>query len=251
MIKLIEKTCTNCSNIVSYQHKHKPINCPHCGDKYWSKPKDERDLFILQDNYIENGRKKEDLGKMYEKLLKYSSNIIKHKLKSKKILSEEDFYDKSNQIALIMIERYLQDEKNLIDHSFGGMMMWVANGVLFGSRKDDQTTSLSAVLKDNKSEVLDSIYYLSGSTFNNSLNENDLISSNLVNEITNIIDMIYERTKKKKNSQSLYFLIGLNHFLEPKKESFIREFNTLIANKTKENLEKSALVIRNYLIEQR
>lgn len=253
---LKEKKCSNCSTFVEYPHKGKPELCPHCSAKYWDKPKDERDLFLLQDIYIENNRDKEYLSAIYEKLFEYSKNIIKHKLRNKKILSEEDFYTKANDIAIIMIERYLKNPTEQINHSFGGMMMWIANGVLFGGKKDDKVDSLNQTYMDSDKEFLDNLYNVS-SAEHEAMDKKDpqksinhLEKTSIPNEVVGIIDMIFERIYKRKSSSNLLYLLGVTHFFSQQKESFIRDFNNLISTSTKRDIEHTKLIIRNYLKEQ-
>jgi len=253
---LKERKCSNCSEVIEYPHKGKPALCPQCGAKYWDKPKDERDLFLIQDDYINSGRDKDKLSLMYEKLFQYAENIIKHKLRNKKILSEEDLYNKANDIAIIMIERYLKNSENTINHSFGGMMMWISNGVLFGGKKDDTVDSLDQTYSDSNRQLLDNLYNISSATHEkmdkkdpqNSIS--NINTKSLSKEIMNIVDMIYERVYRKKDPSNLLYLVGFGHFMTNKKDSFIREFNNLLSNATKRDIENSKLVVRNYLKEQ-
>ena len=253
---LKEKVCSNCNSLIEYPHKGKPELCPNCNAKYWDKPVDERDLFLLQDIYIEGGRKRDDLTGMYVKLLQYSKNIIKHKLRNKKILDQEEFDMKANDIAIIMIERYLKKDTEISNHSFGGMMMWVANGVLYGSKKDDQVESLNQTYLDSSKELINNIYNLSSSE-HEEMNSKDpqrrihLISKDsLLIEISSLIDTIYSKVRKKKSPSNLLYLLGVNHFFNQKKEFFIRDFNHLISTKTKRDIENTKLVIRKYLKDQ-
>lgn len=253
---LKEKTCSNCFKTIQFPHKGKLTNCPNCGALYWDKPKDERNLFLLQDKYIENGRKQEDLGEMYLLLLEYSKNIIKHKLRNKTILSQEDFDGKANDIAIIMIERYLKNPEEKINHSFGGLMMWIANGVLYGSKRDDRVDSLNQTYQDSEKEMIDNIYNISSAEHqamdskDPQKNVHDIYKNSVTSEISNIVDMIYSKVHNSKSTSSLYFLLGLNHFFNKQKDSFIREFNHLTSTKTKRDIENTKLIIRKYLKEQ-
>lgn len=253
---LKEKKCSNCKNVVEYSHKGKPDLCPYCGAKYWDKPKDERDLFLLQDIYVESGRKKEHLGNMYEKLYVYAENIIKHKLRNSYILPEENLKSKANDIALLMVERYLKKPNEKIDHSFGGMMMWIANGVLFGGKKDDMVESLNQKIYSSDKEVYDTLYKISSQEHEHFLSGDPqtklhlMEKTNVAKEVSFIVDEIYQRIRRKKSPSNLLYLISLHHFFSRKKESFIREFNNLISTKTKRDVESTKLVVRNYLKEQ-
>lgn len=249
-----ERVCVVCGKTIIYQHKHKPELCPFCKDPLWDKPKDERDLFLLQDIYIKNGCNKDDLGPMYLKLLSYAKNIIKHKLRNKVILSLEDFNEKASDIAIIMIERYLKNPKERINHSFGGMMMWIANGVLYGQKKDSNTLSLNETLFDNSNELIESLQFFSHSEVhelykydpqNKILNQSTL---NIKKGLHRIIDYIYSIfSKEKKSTEHFFYLIGLRHFLDNKKDFFMREFYNLVSSKTVHRIEKTKLSLRNYL----
>lgn len=253
---LKEKKCSNCKSLIEYPHKGKPDLCPVCDAKYWDKPKDERDLFLLQDEFINNGRDSKYLGMMYEKLFEYAKNIIKHKLRTKKIISQEDFDSKANDIAIIITERYLKNPDEKINHSFGGMMMWIANGVLFGGKKDDKIDSLNDTYYDSEKELIDNIYNLA-SAQHEEMNKRDpqnsismINQTHLSKEMSDIIDKIYIRIRKKKKSDNFLYLLGVSHFFSQKKDTFVREFNDIIPTSTKRQIEQTKLIIRNYLKDQ-
>jgi predicted RNA-binding Zn-ribbon protein involved in translation (DUF1610 family) len=218
----LSKVCIICKKEIFYTRRSKPKVCPECGDKYWDKPADERNLFLLQDKYIEGGYQLKDVGIMYPLLLKYSENIIKNKLKGKKILSEDDFYDKSNELALIMIERYTKNPKDVVKSSFGGLMMWVANGVLFGSRKDDQVDSLNRIYGSDGKELEDSLAYTdTGMTLLSKTDPQEAHNLGLLrkfeDEIEYILMDVYWKNFKVKSSNNLWFLVGMDHVLNNRK----------------------------------
>lgn len=256
MAKDSMKECTVCKMEIYFSRKEKPENCPFCGEPFWDKPNDERQLFILQEIYIRNGRDPEDLGPMYLKLIDYSKNIIKHKLRNSYILPAEDFNSKSISMSLIMIERFLKDKESRIQYSFGGMLQRIANGVLFGEKKDDQVDSLNDILFDGAPEVLDSLKSLTNErceklfSYDPQSSDNLMTENDLIKDLKRIVDLIYNRVYKKKSSQNMLFLVGLNHFLTKKKDTFMREYNNIIYNQTRRNIENSKLVIRKYLLEQ-
>ena len=251
-----ERECNVCNSLIVYRHKNKPILCPECSATYWDKPADERDLFVLQDRYIADGRRTEDLGPIYEKLKVYATNIIKHKLRNLKIISQDDLESKSNDIAIIMTERYLKKPTEKIESSFGGMMLKIANGVLFGNRKQDQELSLNDHLSSSDKELGDQLYAMSQAYVENyedndpQNNFNLYTMQDIKKEFQEIINQIYKRIRVHHSSQSFLFLVGLNNFLSGQKDIFIRNFNNLITNKTKNDIEKTKLVLRNHLLKQ-
>lgn len=251
-----ERVCSVCKTNIEYVHKHKPILCPNCNSEYWDKPKDERDLFLLQDEYINSDRDKEYLTPLYDKLFIYAQNIIKHKLRNKVILSQEDFNQKSNDIAIIMVERYLKYPEEKIETSFGGMMLKIANGVLYSKKGIDTTISLSQTFNDSEKEFVDTIYSYSDNKelfdkYDPQHNEDNYSMQDIVKEFEIVINKIYEKIRKEHSSQNFLYLLGLKHFLTGHKEQFTRNFNNLISNKTKNNIEKTKLILRNYLYTNR
>lgn len=257
MAKTYSIECSVCGQEIEYKHKSKPNVCPNCNNLYWDKPTDERELFLLQDRYFQNGRRQEDLGLIYLKVLEYAKNIIKNKLKGKVFLSKEDFEDKANKIAIKVIEGYLRSESNRVDNSFGGIIGWIANGELFSARKEDQTESLNNTIFDSQNEMITTLSEVSNVTTSSDYSsdpQNNLSyysQENLLKELRNLLDGIYNRVYEYRSSQNLLFLLGIDHFLSSKKNIFIREFNSIISNQTKRDIEKTKLVMRNYLIERR
>lgn len=253
MPKTKSKTCSGCQSSVSFIARKRPEFCPHCGDKYWDKPKDERDLFIIQDKFIDHGRDPDVLGEMYPKLLRYAENLIKHKMKHRKNIDALMMEEKSNDIALMVIEKFLKSEDMLIKHSFGGLMTWIANGVLFGGRKEDWIDSLNEHIDNNSVELQDSLSVASSDKMRSSSvsNPEDFIAvaspTDVVNELMTMINFISRDVYCDDSKGSIYFLLGLLHSYDNKPESFKRSFKNLSSNRVQLNVDKAFFVTKKYL----
>ena len=119
MSKDREKQCANCGTTVVYGYGTKPAVCPVCGNKWWDKPTDEFNLFMLQNDYISSGRQPEKLSLMYEGLIRYSENLIKKNLKGKAVLDPERIHEQAEDTALNFLEVYLKKEDYIVEFSFG------------------------------------------------------------------------------------------------------------------------------------
>ncbi len=258
--KKFKKITSCCSKEVTYKRGTKPDVCPYCGDKYWDKPKDERDLFILQNKYFSNGKKEEDLGKMYQKILDYSSNIILGFIKNRVIYSQDKLNDKAESIATILLEKYLTDPNFKIENSFGGLMKQIAKGVLFNKkvRNEDRVQSLDFKGSDDESMSIteNPNYFITDPTLKEDENKdlfndfNKITAKYLINEIEDIIRMIYKRLNENEEPrEKVLFLIGLKNFFKNTKKNNLSEFYSYFGNTIRSNIEKTKLIVRNYLIE--
>lgn len=251
--KYYEKKCSNCKGKVVYQHKYKPELCPYCNAEYWSKPTDERVLFLLQDKYI-NTKSVSVLGEMYTPLVNYSRNIIKSKIKNRVLFSEDDLEEKAVDLANEIMKKYLKDKEMLIQYSFGGLMLKIANGILFSNKKEEKHESLNEMYMSER-ELIDNLEFVGvqESTsheylIDDSSKEEDYDS---VNGVVSIIDRIANKIRKSdlETYFGLYFLIGFYHKINKRNSSFFDSFFDFTGNKTRDDLQSAELVIHGYLKE--
>lgn len=262
--KLLSKTCKGCKKEIFYQRRKTPKICPLCGDKYWNKPRDERDLFLLQDEYVESGRDPKILGKIYEKVVLYSENIIKKELnRTGRIISKDSLDDKAQDMAIILIERFLKNPDSIVEHSFGGMLIRISKGVLYSvkTRREDSEFSLEAELEEGF-EVKDNVEFFiddpiakndfqdkySTDAYDEFLKKN---VSSLTSEISDLVEGISDRIRTSQGyHKSIYFLIGLKHFLHPSQTVLMEEYYNYCSVQDRRNIENAKLLLRRYLLDR-
>jgi hypothetical protein len=252
--KTYKKITSCCGKPVSYKRGTKPEVCPFCGDIYWDKPKGERDLFILQDEYFETKDEK-CLALMYKHIFNYSENIIKNSISV--IYSQEKMEEKAEALAIILLEKYLKDPNFKIEHSFGGLLIRMSKGVLYSkkTKNEDRTHSLDFKVGDDTISLTDNpSYFISDPLFKKDFGEDvfDIIDKKstimLIKEIEKIIELIFTRIRDNGNpEQTLLFLIGIRNFFSDSRKDF-SDFYTEFGNETRDNIEKTKLVIREYLL---
>lgn len=256
----ITRTCTACSKETSYTRLTKPIACPICGDKYWDKPPDERNLFLLQDEYLANGRKTDDLGKMYPLIFNYAKNIVVGSVKHKIFLDEEDIEEKSEDIATTFLEKYLNDSEYITLYSFGAMLIKISKGILYSKRvvHEDANFSLEKKLEDNFTIQDNPAYFISDPEAKEQYEKNaydeyeKTIDKEVIPELDHLIKEIYARVLvSQTRSDSFLFLIGLrNFFLLDESRVSMEEFYNYCGNTTRQTIENTKLFIRRYLVDR-
>lgn len=261
-VKQIRRVCTACGKVSYYSRKSKPASCPFCHDRYWDKPHDERDLFLLQEAYYNQNRSSKILGEMYLKIVTYSENIIKMQLKRKgKIYPKDLLEERAEEMALSFIEKYLKNPNYIIKHSFGGLLKKVVLGILYGkSVKDpDKEMSLDAEI-ENKFTVFDNPAFfikdpLSEEVFRSTYEQDAYdealksTESYIPEELTGFINEMSERIRVSQGySRNLLFLIGMRNFLN-KKISMV-DYYSYCNNIDRQNIENAKLLVRRYLLDR-
>lgn len=256
MPAVYEKTSTCCNKLVVFERGSKPEVCPFCGTPYWDKPKDERRLFILQDEYIKNGRKHRDLEKIFFAVLEYAKNIVKSAVKSKKILSVDDLNEKAEDITTIFLESYLRNPEFEVKNSFGGLLLKYSKGVLYGSQEHDKNYSMDRIFADSMTIESNPLFFIKDpeirSRYSTDVHDEylEIHQNDIVKEIYTVIEMIYERLEVSETpSNRLKYLIGMKNFFELNKSSFMMEYYSFSGNRVKQHIENSKLLIRRYLLE--
>lgn len=260
----IVRICTACGKTTNYGRKNKPKVCPFCQDVYWDKPKDERDLFLLQETFVANGRDNETLGLIYEKLVKYSENVIKKSLKkSGKILRKEDLIEKSESTAIKLIERYLKYPDSIVESSFGGMLRQISRGVLYSksAKQSDQEVSLDKQLAEDFIMLDNPSYFIVDPVAKRNfekkyeLDAHDELAKattyTISEELIKLISGMSYRIRISQSSEnSIYFLIGLKNFLHKDKLVLMEQYYNYCKNIDRLNIENGKIILRRYLLER-
>ena len=259
--KTYTRVCSVCGEKHTYIHKNKPVQCPSCGAHYWDKPKDERELFELQDVYFNNGKREDDLVAIYNKVRSYSRNIILGKIRNKFKMPDDMLDDKTDELATKFLERILTYSDDPIRQSFGAMLQWMANGVLYGKhRNEEDHVSLQSVLESGSS-LEDTLKYFTDDYESIQSHSVENAEEKVVNDdgekILNVTNrMIYTIGKRLRelsssSEDSLLFIIGMKHHMSAVSDKFMREYYDYCGNKTKGDIEKAKKQIRHYLTEVR
>lgn len=254
-IKLITKNCTICGAEISWQHKHKPKQCPVCGEVYFDKPKIEIDLFKLQNAYLENYNK-DILGDMYVVLVKYSKNLIKNMIHNSYHMDKDILNIKAHEAATKFIEYYLTNKNFKMDKSFGAYLKYSIKNVLYAVKKiDKKTTSLNSILDEsNHSELETIIESLNIKTIYNNRDREDENektineSIDFTNDIYSLLEESIKRLKQHyKISHIIKVLIGVKLHFYKISSNKINDYYSINNNDVKENVEKIMMLIFQYL----
>ena len=255
-----QKQCVVCKNKNEYSTRTKPVLCPHCGSKYWDKPSDERNIFLLQDEYIEKNRPKAILAEMYLLLKKYSKNIIKHRIKNSYRMSKFDLEEKSTDLANTVIKKYLENDNMQVHSSFGGYLLRISSGILYANQKEEQHDSLNQKI-DERNELEDKLGSLgahtavsNSQTLMRGADEEFFAKDNSsFLEMMNIIDKIFRtiKTTDDLKSSGILYLVAFRNKLNKKSDIFMNKFYSILAgNSIKDDIKNTELVLYRYLKEK-
>jgi hypothetical protein len=260
----IVRVCTACGKKTSYGRKEKPKDCPFCHDPYWDKPKDERELFILQDQFLESGRDKEILGRMYERFVVYGENIIKKYLKkSGKLLPAHVLTEKAESVAIKLVERYLKLPDSFVQYSFGGILDKIVKGVLFSSKtkKADQEISLEKNIEEDFTIMDNPAYFIKDPVYKRDFERSFELDAydeyakksiyTISEEISDLLMSMNDRIRiSQKPENSIYFLLGIKNFLDKEKKVSMEQYYDLCSIQDRQNIENAKMIFRRYLLER-
>lgn len=233
MAKEKERICANCHNKVVYGYGTKPSVCPYCQNPWWDKPKDEFNLFVLQDKYIKSGRSAQKLSDMYEGLINYSENLIKKNLKGKTQIDYERIREQAEDTALNFIEVYLKKDNYIVENSFGGLLARYVAGVMYNKKQklNDKMTSLDKTISEDM-KFEDNVLRFMETSPDKEKFESDAYTEYIKNNQEELIDDLFSIIKNKQQSvfdsmskvESFLFLIAIRNFLLKNKKCSIDEF---------------------------
>ena len=256
MSKERQKQCANCHATITYGYGTKPTVCPICGNQWWDKPKDEFELFMLQDDYIKSGRSPEKLSLMYEGLIRYSENLIKKNLKGKASLDLERIHEQAEDTALNFLEVYLKNSDYVVKFSFGGLLAKYVTGVMYNKREkmNDRTISLDKTIAEDMKLEENVLRFMDTSPVKEKF-EQDAYSEYDHNHPEELIDelMLIIINKKLKVLKlespvdSLLFLIGIRTFLIRNRKCSIDEFYDYYGDDLKVEIDDCLEIIKKQL----
>ena len=254
--RIYEKTCFSCGKTTVYEAKQRPEVCPNCGMKYWDKPADERDLFLLQDKYYDSGRDKKFAALLYIKIKDYSANLIKHRAKTTTSFRKSFIEDKSAEAASTLVEQYLKNPNYRVHTSFGMNLNWILNGVLYKDHDNDGEVSLNSMSPHNDNQELQDNLDRAGVACNPEIfvvhAPTVQPSTTCSADLSELIEKIRHSIQQNQStSHSLGYLLVFHHKLSRQRKGFIEAFYRSFGYDNRDNFEKSELVIMNFLKETR
>jgi len=255
---LIKRRCMNCKEVSVYTRKTKPLECPICHDKYWDKPKDERDLFVLQDQYFSNNRDSKILGQMYTLIKTYSKNVIFNSIKDSYNLGLDTVEERTEDLAALLLEKYLKDKDFKVNYSFGGLLIRLSKGILYNKKvkENDQNSSLNAHLAEKLTIESSPSYFINDPEAKKEYEKRvytqyEKVSNDmLVSELEELISKIYDRIiVSEKRRDSVLYLIGLKNFFSGEND-LMTEYYDFSGNRPRQLIENTKMFIRQYLIDR-
>lgn len=253
---LYVRRCPLCKKDISFIGKAVPIRCPTCGGGYIFKPRDERRLFILQDQYYESGGDQAILGEMYLEMKRYSANMIKNQAKVKRSFSKTYIEDVSNDAAIRLIERYLKCPGSRIDFSFGAMLSKKLGSIMNDDKqkKLDQSLSLEQPFFENGSKLADNLARMKLGPVEQmySRSPRDLEEAERTrSDFSKGLDAIYLRIRHDQGYKSaMLFLCGVRLSLFARRPvQAIDRFYETFGSKTRSNMERAELLMRELMRE--
>jgi DNA-directed RNA polymerase subunit RPC12/RpoP len=250
------RSCSACKKGISFIGNDVPKICPHCGKRYIFKPRDERRLFILQDDYYDSGCDQAILGEMYLEMKRYAANMIKNQAKVKRGFSKEYIEDTSNEAALRLVERYLKTPGSRIDFSFGKMLSKKLGSIMNDKKQIqiDQLISLDQPFFENGSKLADNLARMKlGSVeklYARSMKDVDE-GEHVRRSFARGLDAVYLKIRQDYGAKrALLFLCGVRIQLFAKRpESAVDRFYTFFGSKTRSDMEKAELLMREMIKE--
>jgi hypothetical protein len=254
-----------CGNRVEWYRGEAPDFCPHCGDKYFTKPGLEYKLFHLQDQFIADftvtGSTRILGEKMFPLIHEYAENLIKGLLKGRACISPDSLYEKANDAATRLIEVILKTPDHRMRQSFGGYLQRLCKSVAYEDKETDKTYSMEFLVGDETEfgsiisrqevrETEDGDSVVETLVLNNQHDDhhtgavNDL-SEDLCRLIQKSAQIIQENTGSR--AVSMMYLIGLHNKLRKIGESRMDQFYTAVGREVRSYVEKGELVVYKHL----
>lgn len=247
-LKIRERKCQHCGNIVQYRYGETPQECPFCGSPYWNKPREEYKLFMIQDEYIESGFDKKKLAPMYEILVFYAENIIKRAIKGKVLFAPEVLNEKAQDVALQFFEMYFKKEGYLVQLSFGGILSKIALGVLYNPKvkQNDDLLSLDYELDERRRMGDTTTKFMEDGPEKDRLNEDVYEAYDRKNpqeSLEPVMKIIIEEKDHIREDfsleDSLLYLVGMRLYLIKNPRCSIDEFYDYYGDSVKLDIENS------------
>lgn len=256
--KTYSRVTSCCNKEVSYNRGEKPKTCPYCGGEFWDKPKDEQELFLLQNKYIKSGRDKKYLADMYVLIFAYSKNMILSKIRGKVTFTSHHLQEKTEDLATTFIELYLKNPEYKIENSFGGMLKKISRGILYRGQENDKVESIDKKIEGTNLSLSDRVYELqdddsdlnsdSESAYEDMLDV--LRGRELYGELSDLIEMAYLEFARRGNGfhKRLQYLLGIKFFFNGETDKFFIDYYSQCGNDVRDAIERTKIVLRQYLM---
>ena len=263
--QIYSRLCPSCHREVEFTRGNKPEHCPHCGEVYWDKPRDEYLLFKAQEKWEKAGARVDQLGILYPMLLSYSETLVKASLRGRVVLQEEDIHDKASDMALRLISYYQRNpETYRVRSSFGGLLSKIRLEVMYSnsSRYEDSTLSLDYEIGENTT-LMDSPF-LNGlntdPTIDNSRYEVDAMreyetiqsedTSNIVDKIiSESVDEVRRSSRPSEKFRPYLLLVGVRNMLRRFRQSDMNNLYDYYGDTVRSDTEELMYTIHEYLLE--
>lgn len=249
--QLYAVACPFCKKSISFIGNDVPIKCPHCGSLYIFKPRDERRLFILQDRYYQSGRSQDVLGEMYVEMQRYAGNMAKHQAKKTRSFSKSYIDEISSEAAVRLVESYLKHPDYRVKVSFGMILSKKVVSIMHDTeqQKMDATISLDQPIFSGGSRIADSLARLHLGAIDQLYEQSSRISDENARtrrEFIRMLDQIYLKIRQDQGMKaSLLFLCAIRLQLFARRPiSAIDRFYEVFGSKTRSNMEKAELLLR-------
>lgn len=250
-----ENICRACSHEIVYEETP-PVACPNCNQTYWNKPGDERTLFQLQEIFLVS-RDKDVLGKMFEIIKRYSSNLIKKRIRTsgRRGIQASIVDDLSHEAAYKFINYYISNVNFKIGDSFGGYINLFLGGVMNPVDQhdlhsefslDEQFSEDAKTTADTKLERPSSIQ---ASWQEKLISAPHEIAESRISEMLSTIDQ--KVFSHQGWSASMLFVVGLHcKFKDRRAIKKLSHLQVKYGNlPVLENLERAELMVRTSLVE--
>ena len=259
--KLKKLKCHNCGSKYQFSKEDIPDNCPNCDyDNFWFKPPKERELFILQKEFLDNNRNPKYLSKMYKPLQFYVRIILLKKLKNRKVLTADDVEMKVQDTVTKVIIYYTDYKKYgnwKIDDSFYGVISFILLDTLYNHKNRfwEQQSSLNNIIKsegNNKQEVQDQMFSFGYRDIYNiecdTLKEILTKDMSIVKTVIDLTKSIIEKLEYTKGSNyALYVLTGISYNLGKVKPDYLQLFYEFVGYEVENMIKKFLEVIEDYV----
>lgn len=111
------------------------LQCPSCKDLYCTLPKTERELHLLQNQFLKN-RSEKCLNEMYHLLVPYTKSIILKTYRHVMQHPEDLQYFAENAVSYL-IEEYYAKPNYKVELSFGGLLIFKIKQAIYGKMESE------------------------------------------------------------------------------------------------------------------
>lgn len=226
-------TCQNCgfkfkfNNSLdrdNWQLKEK-YSCPVCKELYCNKPKIERQLFALQDIYLEK-RDDKSFENLFLLLKKYSTGFIKKFYSGYLHLFQNDIEYYAYNSACLVTEDYIKDENYKVLFSFAGVLKGkIRQSIFCKEEKSSGNESINWEFEDGHA----SIYGIDTRAIDK-IEETE----NKINLLNFVINLIKEVGTKCNVYEDYLRILALRHYFIAGEDKADRLFLEEVKNKNEE-----------------